>query len=148
MSAGHELDAPPWRRVEATLMATARAIRQAYDRELASLGLNLSQASLVAFVAEFGAQSQSQLAARLNLGRAATGSVVDQLESRGIIERSADAQDRRVWRVDLTPEGRRLAAEIAEVDLMVRSRLRTGFTRSDRQRLAELLLQLQANLEG
>lgn len=148
MSAGHELDAPPWRRVEATLMATARAIRQAYDRELASLGLNLSQASLVAFVAEFGAQSQSQLAARLNLGRAATGSVVDQLEARGIIERSADAHDRRVWRVDLTPEGRRLAAEIAEVDLMVRSRLRTGFTRSDRQRLAELLLQLQANLEG
>ncbi len=147
MSAGHELDAPPWRRVEATLMATARAIRQAYDRELASLGLNLSQASLVAFVAEFGAQSQSQLAARLNLGRAATGSVVDQLETRGIIERSADAQDRRVWRVDLTPEGRRLAEQIAEVDLMVRSRLRTGFTRSDRQRLAELLLQLQANLE-
>lgn len=143
---GHELDAPPWRRVEATLMATARAVRQAYDRTLAPLGLNLSQASLVAFIAESGAQSQSQLAERLNLGRAATGTVVDQLQHRGLITRVADAGDRRVWLVELTAAGRSAAEQIAAVDLTLRDQLRTGFTRADRQRLAEMLLQLQANL--
>ena len=35
----HELDAPPWLRVESTLMATARAIRQGYDHRFEPLGL-------------------------------------------------------------------------------------------------------------
>jgi hypothetical protein len=32
----HELDAPPWQRVETTLMATARLIRDAYDARFAA----------------------------------------------------------------------------------------------------------------
>ena len=40
----HELDAPPWLRVESTLMSTARAIREAFDAHFAPLGLNLTQA--------------------------------------------------------------------------------------------------------
>ena len=48
MQTQHELDAPPWRRVESTLMATARAIRQAYAQRLRPLDLNLSQALQIA----------------------------------------------------------------------------------------------------
>ena len=48
---GHELDAPPWLRVESTLMATARAIHDAYDHRLAPLDLSLNTASLLAYVA-------------------------------------------------------------------------------------------------
>jgi len=143
---GHELDASPWLRVEATLMSTARAIRQAYDRRLSPLGLNLSQASLLAFVAEFGPHPQARLAARLGLGRAATGTVVDQLEARGLVTRVADAADRRVWQVGLTDAGRALAGEIAEVDVTLRDELRTGFSRADRLQLAGMLLRLQDNL--
>jgi hypothetical protein len=31
----HELDSPPWLRVESTLMATARLVRTAFDARLA-----------------------------------------------------------------------------------------------------------------
>ena len=37
-SPSHELDAPPWLRVETTLMGAAQAIRNAYDVRLAPLG--------------------------------------------------------------------------------------------------------------
>ena len=62
----HELDAPPWLRVESTLMATARLVRDAFDCRLASLDLNLTQASLLGYVAEFGAATQTRLAERIS----------------------------------------------------------------------------------
>ena len=48
-------------------MATARAIRQAYDLRFAELGLNLSEASLLAYVEESGALTQTRLAERLGI---------------------------------------------------------------------------------
>ncbi len=127
-------------------MSVARAIRQAYDDRLAPLGLNLSQASSLAFLNEFGPHTQSQLASRLGLGRAATGTMVDQLEGRGMLQRLPDAADRRVWRLELTEVGAAAAREIAAVDVALRSRLREGFSRADRQQLAGMLLRLQRNL--
>ena len=102
----NELDAPPWLRVESTLMSTARLIRDAFDARLKPLDLNLTQASLLAYVAEFGATTQTRLADQLGTGRAAMGTVVDGLERRGLIERHPDPDDRRVWRVDVTDSRR------------------------------------------
>jgi len=69
----HELDSPPWLRVESTLMATARLVRVAFDTRLAPLDLNLTQASLLGYVAEFGATTQTDLADHLGIGRAQIG---------------------------------------------------------------------------
>src|SRR5690349_18334742 len=87
----HELDAPPWLRVESTLMSTARAVRDAFDARFAPLGLNLTQASVIAYVEQFGAVSQTQIADHLRLGRAAIGVIIDRLQERGLTERLADA---------------------------------------------------------
>jgi len=127
-------------------MATSRAIRQAFDRRFAPLDLNLSQASLLAFLAESGASTQTRLAARLGLGRAATGSVVDGLEGRALVERHPDPADRRVWRVSLTTAGKALARAIHDIDEVLRAELRDGIPRSERLLLAQLLLRLQSNL--
>jgi DNA-binding MarR family transcriptional regulator len=142
----HELDAPPWQRVESTLMATSRAIREAYDDRFAPLNLNLSQASLLAFVDESGPLRQTQLARRLGQGRAATGTIVDLLEKRGLVERLPDAADRRAWLVTITPQGKELVAPINEIDRVLRAELRLDISRSERQQLARLLLRLQSNL--
>ena len=146
-NARHELDAPPWRRVESTLVATARAIRNAYDRRFESLGLNLSQASLLAFLHESGPQSQTALARRLGVGRAAIGTLIDGLEDRGLVERQPDPADRRVWLVQTTQAGKELADPIRESDTELRAQLRAGISREERQQLAQLLLRLQANLD-
>lgn len=142
----HELDAPPWLRVESTLMATAHAIRDAYDARLAPLGLTLSLASLLAYVADFGPVNQTRAAEHLAQGRAATGSQVDRLQELALIERLPDPDDRRVWMVAITEAGRRTAREIAEVDAVLRAQLRAGISRAERQQLAAVLVRLQHNL--
>ena len=144
----NELDAPPWLRVESTLMSTARLIREAFDARLKPLDLNLTQASLLAYVAEFGATTQTRLADQLGTGRAAMGTVVDGLERRGFIERHPDPDDRRVWRVDVTDSGRSLAADIASVDAVLRGELRHGIGREERQALSWVLTRLQVNLQS
>jgi len=142
----HELDAPPWQRVESTLMATSRAIRDAYDARYAALDLNLTQASLLVFLHQSGPQRQTRLAQRLGLGRAATGATVDLLEGRGLVERQADPADRRAWRVTLTPPGKELIEPISAIDRELREELRRDIPRGERQQLAKLLLRLQSNL--
>ncbi|MFN3258743.1 MAG: MarR family winged helix-turn-helix transcriptional regulator [Ilumatobacter sp.] len=144
----NELDAPPWLRVESTLMATARLVREAFDCRLEPLALNLTQASLIGYVAEFGATTQTQLADQLGIGRAAIGSVVDRLERRGLVERHPDPADRRVWRVDITAAGRMIAQQISDIDEVLRAELRRGIGREERQALSWVLTRLQQNLQS
>ena len=145
-AANHELDAPPWKRVESTLMATARAIRRAFNARYADLDLNVTQASLLAYLDERGPLSQTQLAAALGMGRAATGLVITALESRELIERRDNPSDRRAWLIALRPEGESLIPPIQDIDKILRSELRAGISRTERQQLAGLLLRLQSNL--
>jgi MarR family transcriptional regulator, transcriptional regulator for hemolysin len=144
----HELDAPPWLRVETTLIGAATALRNAYDVRLAPLGLTLSLASLLAYVADFGPVSQTRAAEHLGQGRAATGSQVDRLEQLGYVERLPDPDDRRVWMVAITASGRALVDEVTEVDGVLRAELRSGISRAERQQLAAVLVRLQRNLAG
>lgn len=144
----HELDSPPWLRVESTLMATARLVRAAFDARLASLDLNLTQASLISYVVEFGSTSQTHLADHIGIGRAAIGSTVDQLQARGLVERQPNPNDRRVWLVAITPSGREVASQVAEVDEVLRADLRRGIGREERQALAWVMTRLQQNLRS
>ncbi len=144
----NELDASPWLRVESTLMATARLIREAFDARLCALDLNLTQASLIAYVNEFGATTQTQLADRLGIGRAAIGSVIDRLQQRGLVDRHPKPDDRRVWLVDVTDAGRQMAGRIAAVDEQLRGELRHGIGREERQALSWVLTRLQQNLQS
>jgi MarR family transcriptional regulator for hemolysin len=142
----HELDAPPWLRVESTLMATANAIRDEYDVRLAPIGLTLSTASLLSYIGEFGPVSQTRAAEHLGQGRAVTGTQVDKLEALGLVERRPDPADRRVWLVAITEPGAELAAAVADIDAVFRTDLRDGISRSDRQTLAALLVRLHQNI--
>lgn len=143
---GHELDASPWMRVESTLMATARLMREAYDAALHEVDLNLTEASLLAYVVESGPMKQTLIADHLGIGRAAAGNVIDRLQERSLVERRSDENDRRVWLVAATAAGKELAAEVTAVDIHLRQRLRLGIDRHERQMLASLLIRLQRNL--
>jgi DNA-binding MarR family transcriptional regulator len=146
--AADDLDGLPWQRLESTLLAASRDIRRAYDAVLGELGLNLTQATLLAYVEEFGPITQSQLAERLGMGRAATGAVVDAMHARGLVARDPDPDDRRVWLVRLTDTGKDLVGAVNEADARVRTDLRAGLSRTDRQRLVQLLVKLQENAAG
>jgi MarR family transcriptional regulator, transcriptional regulator for hemolysin len=144
----HELDSPPWRRVDGTIMATARAIRKVYDLALGDLGLTLPEASLLAFIAETAPQTQTQLAARLGNGKAALGSRIDHLEQLDAIQRRPHSTDRRVWLVHLTERGRQYVDAVNEIDRHLREQLRKGIGRAEREQLAQTLTRLQQNVDA
>ena len=144
---GHELDAPPWSRVEGTLMSTARAVRRAYDAALAELSVNLSEASVLAHLQDAGPLTQTELARRIGTGRARMGAWIDGLVAKGAVERRADPHDRRVWNVALTPIGQDLWHETVQIDRRIRKVLRAGSSPDDRARLDALLTLINRNAD-
>ncbi len=142
----HELDAPPWLRVESTLMSAARGIRRAYDLRFDELGLNLSEAALLAYAEESGPLMQADLAKHMGVGRAAMGSLIDSLERRGWVERRPKPGDRRVWLIAITPSGEQAARQVTKIDETLRRELREGISRKDRRELNLLLNRLRENV--
>lgn len=139
---------PSWRRVEIALIHTARRVRNAFDVRLAPLDLNLNQASLLAYVADFGECNQTRLAELVGVGRAAAGTIVDQLEARGLVVRNPDPEDRRVWLVGCTAAGRDLVDQFYAVDADFRNEIRRDINREERQQLASLLERLGGNVDA
>jgi len=146
VASAEPLAAPPPRTIESILMATSRGMRRAYDNRLAGVGLKLSEAFLLAHVHTRGPMTQTQLAEGLGIGRAATGALIDALERKQLVERSAHAGDRRVWLVASTERAGPVVDEVAEIDRAFREELWTGISRADRRALSETLLRLQDNL--
>jgi len=145
-TASHELEAPPWRRVESTIIATATDLRGLYDQRFGDIGLNLNLASLLCYLDEFGPVSQTRAADHLRQGRAVTGTHIDRLEKLELLERLPDPDDRRVWLVQLTKHGRVVAEQAIAIDVVIREELRAGVSREERQVLASLLVRLQGNI--
>jgi len=137
---------PSWQRFEIAIIATARELRAAFDERLSVLDLNLSQATLLAYVTDFGSSTQTELAEMVGLGRAATGTMIDQLESRGLLERRPDPNDRRVWLVAATAAGVALVEDFYRLDQGLRAEFRQGISRADRHQLAGLLDRLSVNI--
>ncbi|MEZ5342195.1 MAG: MarR family transcriptional regulator [Acidimicrobiales bacterium] len=130
--ASHELDAPPWRRVS-RLLATARQISKAYNDGFADLGLNLTTATILVYVEEFGPATQTQIADHLGHGRAATSSSIDRLVAEQLVERLPNPADRRVWLISITEKAKPILETIAGIDARIRDGLRHGITRAQRQ---------------
>ena len=57
-----------------------------------------------------------------------------------------DPDDRRVWRIGITASGRTLGTQIAAIDQDLRTELRLGISRGERQALTATLTRLQRNL--
>ena len=146
MASAEPLAAPPGRTLESILMAASRGVRRAYDSRLVGLDLRLSEAFLLGHVHTHGPMTQTQLAESLGIGRAATGSIIDALERKDLVERSAHAGDRRVWLVATTERAGPVVDQLAAVDVALREELWTGITRAERRQLSEILLRLQGNL--
>lgn len=144
--ATHELDAPPWRRFESTLMATSKSIRRAFDLRLSEIGLNLSEACLLEYAVEHGPITQTAVAERIGMRRASAGSIIDDLCHRKLLKRLHDPNDHRVWLLSASREGLRLAGRIGEVDDALRVDLRRNLSQAERDQLAKTLLGIQANL--
>ena len=97
----------------AELAAHNPAAAMRYMRHWPSGPLSLVHLNVLAVLDIDGALPMRGLAETLDVSQASATGIVDRMEQRGIVERQRADGDRRVVRVALTDEGRRLIAGMA-----------------------------------
>jgi DNA-binding MarR family transcriptional regulator len=91
---------------------TTRLLRSAFDQRMRAIGLTGAAWRLITQLSREDGQTQASLARRLEITAVALGEAVDRLEKSGHVERRADPNDRRKWRVYLTPLSERLLPDM------------------------------------
>ncbi|RAX39347.1 MarR family winged helix-turn-helix transcriptional regulator [Rhizobium tropici] len=95
-------------------VAVARAcqlMQQSLTRALAHLDIKPPHLDILVNLFRFEGISQQELARKLLVGRSNMSMLLPQMENRGLIERRGDKHDKRVLRLYLTEEGRRITEE-------------------------------------
>jgi DNA-binding MarR family transcriptional regulator len=90
----------------------ARLVRVEADKRARLQGMTRAQWGLLLRVAGNPGLSQKEVADLLEVEPISVARLVDRLAASGLIERRADAQDRRIWRLHLQPAGMARLAEI------------------------------------
>ena len=85
---------------------TAHALRKAFGRRVASLGVTGAQWKVLLKLTLKPGLSQTELADMLELEPITLSRIVDRLEEAGLVERAADPADRRVWRLHVTAKAK------------------------------------------
>ena len=124
----------------------SRLRRVMFDRIVRNLGTSRSQWWVLAFLSRADGSPQTNLADELDVGKVALGGLIDRLEEAGMVERRPDRIDRRVKRVFLTREGRKLVSQNKELDKRVNETTLQGVSESDFEITMRTLETMKSNL--
>jgi DNA-binding MarR family transcriptional regulator len=130
---------------QAVIQEAGRAM-QAYQRSTQAfddavgraMGLNPADLRGLDWLAD-GAKTAGQLSAGTGLSSAATTTLIDRLEERGLVRRVRDAGDRRRVLVEMTPDGARQVARFYEPLVSEGAGLMDGIPTAEIQRMARWL---------
>lgn len=89
--------------------------------------------------------SQNELSELLSINKATTARAVKQLLLSGCVTKIADTSDRRVNRLSLTNEGRKLCSELEQISEELEKHLLDGFSSEEKDRLFEFLKRIAHN---
>jgi DNA-binding MarR family transcriptional regulator len=100
------------------VMNTIRAADMAFDRIgrlLRPLGVSAAGGLVLGQLRDHGAMSPSELGERLIVTRATVTGLIDSLERRGFVHRSANPADRRSLLVEITPAGLEVTQQVRTI---------------------------------
>jgi len=124
-------------------------LRRASVKELAPLGLTFAQSRVLRILARRGEPMRiGDLAARFEVAPRSATSMIDSLETLGLVLRRADPTDRRSVLVGLTAEGLALMTRIGEVRRASAEALFGRLTAAQQSQLLEMLSVLTEPDEG
>jgi MarR family transcriptional regulator for hemolysin len=124
----------------------ARLMRTVFDRRVRRLGLTRAQWLVLTRLHRRPGASQSELADMMEVEKATAGRLVDRLEAKGWVERRAQAGDRRVNRIYLTPEAERVHKRIWRVAEATVEDALSGLSEREAAQLMKLLGRVKGTL--
>jgi DNA-binding MarR family transcriptional regulator len=121
------------------------AIAQAADKRLEPQGITHAQWGPLFMLRQARASTVAELARELQTDPGAMTRLLDRLETKGLCRRLRSTDDRRVVRIELTPEGEvaadRVPAELAEI---MNAHL-AGFSKTEWNQLKSFLQRMLVN---
>ena len=130
-----------------TLSSIGYAVSRRFQGALQPFELHPREFAVLRTVAMAGGQSQQQLSERLQIPRSRMVAIVDQLQTRGLLARRADANDRRVRQLHLTDAGHTLLEQAFRQVVAFERELSSQFSAEERERLLGLLERLAVSLD-
>jgi MarR family transcriptional regulator for hemolysin len=122
-------------------------VSRVFDKQMDPLGLTRSQWGVLVYVARQPGIVQTQLAEKLEIGRMAVTGLIDRMELKGLVERKEDTDDRRIKRIFLSPSAKQIIPSIEAAGELVGSRIFSGLSMEDRNRLIGCLLSVRDQVE-
>jgi len=138
----------PNQQLEFVLHAVSRSLARSYNEHFRQLDLSQSQAGVLLQVDWAEAHTQTAIAQRLGIGKAAAGELIIDLEARGLLRRRRSASDARMIEVTLTAAGRRKVTSINDFVARLGPVLRDGIADGELEQAMAVLLRVRDNLDA
>ena len=124
----------------------SRMMRNWFDARAQHLGLTRAQWRVLIQVSAREGASQRELAEILEIDTVTLGRHIDRLERDDWLERRPDPNDRRVWRLHLTPAARPTLDEMEELALELHEAALAGLSDEERATMTAALTRIKANV--
>jgi DNA-binding MarR family transcriptional regulator len=118
-----------------------------WAERLVRLRLDTRQAAMLLHVAAAEGKPQQVLVRALRIPASRVVALVDDLEQRRLLQRRGDPADRRVRRLHLTPQGKRVVGQLAERSAAHEAQLCAGLEPGEREQLLLLLRKAASGLQ-
>jgi DNA-binding MarR family transcriptional regulator len=124
----------------------ARQLRTRFDQRAREHGATRAQWAILARLERQSGLSQNELAGLLEVEPITVARLVDKLESRGLVERRADPNDRRIWRLHNLPAAKPIVEKITRYREAMNAELTEGMDDNVREALIDALLNMKNQL--
>ena len=130
----------------------SRMRRTLFDQEMRPFGITRSQWWVLAQLSRAGISRdstgmlQSDLARKLDIGKAPMTGLIDRLEESGFVERRPDRNDRRAKRIVITDRGHDILDRMASVGLRLNQTVLAGLTPDEIAIAEKVLSQMKENI--
>lgn len=128
------------------LTVIARLIRKQFDHSTTSIGITRAQWTTISVVAGMPGTTQRGIAAILEVGEATAGRLIDRLCDEGLLERRANAADRRSHLIYLKPAADAVLQQLIVLGEVQERRAFEGLSPDDLNTLDALLDRVSDNL--
>jgi len=125
---------------------TAHALRRAFDRRAASLGVTRAQWKVLFRLDRTPDLRQVELADMLDIEPITLCRIVDRLEASGLVERVRDPADRRAWRLHVTAAAEPLIVQLKALGQDLVAEAFAGVDPAQLDTVREVLSQVRGNV--
>ncbi len=131
------------------LIAKARnVLKNEFDKELKSYALSYAHRVILIRLSEKEGLTQKELAQDTYFEQSNLTLMLDKLELKGLVKRSAKENDRRAYIVTITPEGKKLQDSLVQMGEDVMDKALHGLSSTQKDELSTMLQLIYENLKS